>query len=172
MSFNMKVGGTWQTLASGWVKVAGTWQQVQSVWVKVAGTWEQVYAAISYAISGASGVNHLVSAPLTATAGIRINADGTIDKRAGAVYTQINAATDYIIPNGADKSTLRFRCTDNNANLDAGSDATGSWLTAPREWYITATSEIKSLDIDIELSIDSGATTYDIGAHTGTAASA
>ena len=43
MSFNFKVGGTWQTLASGWVKVAGTWERVQSAWVKVAGTWQQVY---------------------------------------------------------------------------------------------------------------------------------
>jgi len=43
MSFNLKVGGTWQELASLWAKVSGTWQQVQSAWVKVSGTWQQVY---------------------------------------------------------------------------------------------------------------------------------
>lgn len=43
MSFNLKVGGTWETLASGWVKVSGSWEEIQSAFIKVAGTWEQVY---------------------------------------------------------------------------------------------------------------------------------
>lgn len=43
MSFNVKVGGTWQTLGKGFVKIAGTWQEVQSAWVKVAGVWQQVF---------------------------------------------------------------------------------------------------------------------------------
>lgn len=55
MSFNFKVGGAWQQLASGWIKVAGTWQQVQSAWVKVAGVWQQVYENIVWALSGTSG---------------------------------------------------------------------------------------------------------------------
>ncbi len=40
-------------------------------------------------------------------AGVRINSDGTIDKRTGATptYTQIDAVTDWIIPNG-DASAL------------------------------------------------------------------
>ena len=51
MSFNIKVGGSWETLASGWVKVAGTWEPLASAWVKVAGTWEQVYTALSATVS-------------------------------------------------------------------------------------------------------------------------
>lgn len=54
MSFNLKVGGTWQTLASGWVKVSGTWQQVASAWVKVSGTWQQVYSSLSASADKAS----------------------------------------------------------------------------------------------------------------------
>ena len=169
MSFNFKVGGTWQTLASGWVKVAGTWQQVQSAWVKVAGTWQQVYDLVSYALSGQANINHLVASPASATIGVRVNADGTVDKLVDTTYTQINAGTDYVIPNGSDKTAIRFRCTDNNANLEAGSDATGSWLAAPREWYVVATGELKLMDIDIELSIDTGTSTYDTGSYTGTA---
>ena len=171
MSFNLKDGGTWRTAATLWVKIAGTWQACNSAWVKVAGTWQQVYAAISYALSGETGINHTVVSPNDAIVGVRINNDGTIDKLTGTTYTQINAATDYIIPNSADKTALRFRAADNNANLEAGSDATGSWLAAPCEWYIVATSEVKALDLDIELSIDAGVSIYDFGGYTGTATS-
>lgn len=54
MSFNLKVGGTWQTPASIWAKVSGSWQQVASAWIKVAGTWQQVYTSLSASADKAS----------------------------------------------------------------------------------------------------------------------
>ena len=126
---------------------------------------------VRYALSGASGINDTQVAPTSAIIGIRINTDGTTDRLQKTTYTQINATTDYIIPNSGDKTNLRFRATDNNANLDAGSDSTGSWLTAPCEWYVIAVSETKNMDIDIELSIDAGVSTYDTGNYTGAATS-
>lgn len=47
MSFNLKVGGVWQTPASIWAKVSGTWQQINTAWIKVAGTWQQVYTSLA-----------------------------------------------------------------------------------------------------------------------------
>ena len=122
-------------------------------------------------LDGQAGINQTVLAPSDAIIGIRVNSDGTIDKLIGTTYTQIDADTDYIIPNDADKTALRFRATDNNANLDAGSDATGSWLSAPGEWYLIANSESKSLDLDLEISIDAGSSAYDSGTYSGTATS-
>lgn len=54
MSFNVKVAGAWQEIATGWVKVAGVWEQVESAWVKVAGVWQQVYTSFSISADKAS----------------------------------------------------------------------------------------------------------------------
>ena len=170
MSFNMKVGGTWPTMVSGWVKVAGTWQEVQTAWVKVAGTWQQVYSAVSYALSGETAITGFQTQPNTAIAGVRINADGTIDKITGnassPTYTQIDTTTDWVIPNGAATGDERFKCTDNNANLASGT--TGTWLAAPQQWYITHGGAIeKLLDITLEISILGDTTTDDSDSYTG-----
>lgn len=172
MSTNLKIGGVWNAIASAHVKVAGTWQAVQSIWIKVAGTWQQVYSAVAYALSGETGITGFTTQPGTAIAGVRVNTDGTIDKITGnassPTYTQIDALTDYVIPNGSVTGNERFRCTDNNANLAAGT--TGSWVAAPHSWYITHGTAIpKQLDIDIELSILGDTTTDDIGSYLGSA---
>jgi hypothetical protein len=41
MTANIKVGGTWRTLAGQFVKVGGSWHSVSQGWVKVAGVWRQ-----------------------------------------------------------------------------------------------------------------------------------
>ena len=45
MSFNFKSGGSWRTLATGWIKDT-TWKQVASIWVKDT-TWKQVYTSLT-----------------------------------------------------------------------------------------------------------------------------
>lgn len=124
-----------------------------------------------FTLSGETGINHFVVLS-TATAGVRVNTDGTVDKRRGGDYFQIDAATDYVIPNDASKTNVRFRCTNNGSALAGGSAATGSWLdiTANREWFVQrSTVGIDTLNIDIEISIDSGSSTHDTGTYTGQA---
>lgn len=55
---------------------------------------------ITLALSGEL-ISHDVSNGNTARAGVRVNSDGTIDKREGNVYTQIDSSTDWRIPNGS-----------------------------------------------------------------------
>jgi len=84
MSFNFKTGGSWETLASGWVKVAGTWEQVQSAWVKVAGTWQQVYASYNFEFSSL----FFGTGTTSDEQGIIFNSDGTIDRQLNGSVTQ------------------------------------------------------------------------------------
>lgn len=174
MDGHVKVSGVWKKLEGIHVKVSGTWKAVQAGYIKVSGVWKQFYAATAYALSGESAIVGFAIQPAVAIAGVRVNADGTIDKITGTVaspiYTQIDSATDWVIPNGNATGDERFKCTDNNANLDAGT--TGSWLAAPQQWYITrAVASIKNFDIDIELSILGDTTTDDSANYTGQASS-
>ncbi len=76
MSTNLKVGGSWESIASAWAKISGTWEQAASIWVKVAGTWEQVYIDFTASASdttpsgsdsGASETGFVVSNVTTVT---------------------------------------------------------------------------------------------------------
>ncbi len=172
MDPHVKVGGVWKTLEGIHTKVSGVWKEVEAGYIKVSGTWKQFYAAITYAMSGESGIEGFQIQPNVAIAGVRVNADGTIDKITGnaasPTYTQIDALTDWVIPNGDATGDERFRCTDNNANLDFGT--TGSWLTAGQQWYVTRSGmPAKQFDIDIEISVLGDTSTDDTGNYTGNA---
>ena len=172
MDAHVKVSGTWKTLKGLHVKVSGAWKRVQTGYVKVSGSWKEFYSYISYALSGESGISALETQPATAYAGIRINADGTIDKRVNSVYTQIDAATDWGIPNGDITGDEEFYCTDNNANIDGGSDATGSWEAAPLQWYVANSAGApKLLDLTVQVRPASGEPAADSGEYTGDAVS-
>lgn len=128
-------------------------------------------------LSGETAIDSSQTEPDVAIAGVRINTDGTLDKITGTeatpVYTQIDALTDYVIPNAAAPGAYQFQCTDNNANLDAGSDATGSWQAislGAQLYYVTADATTTLLDIDLDVRQGTGAT-LDTGNYTGTAES-
>ena len=170
---HVNVGGVWKDLVSGTaVKVGAAWKAVSEIHVNVGGVWKQAWAAVAVTLSGEASILDEALDPADAFVGVRWNSDGTLDKRQGASHIQIDAASDWIIPNGADKTGMVVRCTDNNANLAAGSDATGSWLNAAvtRSWFITQASiGVKSLDITLEVSLDGGSSTHDSAGFTGTA---
>lgn len=131
-----------------------------------------VVGVIKVTLSGESGITDVQLTPGPATVGVRINNDGTIDKLEAAAYTQIDAATDWLRPNAASKTPYTVRCTDNNANLEVGSSATGSWLplTSTYTWFVTQSGAgSKNLDITLEISDDGGSTTASSAGYTGTA---
>jgi len=86
-------------------------------------------------------------------AGIRFNSDGTTDRYREridgiGVYTQINASTDWIIPNGDASSLFEVKVEEVSASGTASSPlfgnpggsgkGTGVWwnLGSNREWYL------------------------------------
>jgi hypothetical protein len=161
MSFNIKTGGGWNEIVSGWVKVAGTWQQVQSAWVKVAGTWLEVFTNKSVSLPGDtsvwhnfSGVDNPTYAGMQFTAASRYNSydsDGSVTDR-GAYATGYNPTTE-----------LWIRCTHNSGTAPSGSTL-GTWLqiSTTRGWYISdsngSASAVNS-NWTIDIATDSGGST-------------
>lgn len=109
----------------------------------------------------------------SASAGVRINSDGTVDKQVGGVYTQIGTLTDWIIPNAGSAATFYIRATEvsfteNETNPTVFSTKNGtmsSWITVgggqSREWSLdgstnTAGEGDNEWVIDLEIARDSG----------------
>lgn len=112
--------------------------------------------------------------PTDSQAGVRINTDSTLDKYEDGVYTQINSATDWCLPvRTIGSGEYYVRCTDNNANIAAGSSATGTWLNIATalQWYVEVTGTgSKSLSVTLEISDKSdGSNILATGTFTGSA---
>jgi hypothetical protein len=98
-------------------------------------------------LTGATGINDDdTSAPFDARAGIKIYADGTIDKykhqTPGAGYTQLSSSTDWCIPNKDASIRFEVKLDVVSGTPDIG-DTTGVWhnLSIDREWIITSTTD-------------------------------
>lgn len=101
--------------------------------------------------------------------GIRFNTDGTVDKRI-STYTQIDVATDWIIPNTAANGSYEVM-TDNwvdtggsGGGFNAAAAAEGVWvaLTANREWNVQAVgpdgADSSAMTFDAHIRFNGGAT--------------
>lgn len=104
----------------------------------------------------------------TSIAGVRFNAGGTVEKYEDGLYSQIDAATDWRIPNTGGAKTYHVRATE-NAQIGTGNrvGTLGSWiaLSSSPEWTVEETTSGQSAtwDLDIEVSDDGGSTTLDTG---------
>lgn len=86
--------------------------------------------------------------PWESISGIRVNTDGTIDKyrlNTGG-YSQIDASTDWIIPNGAASSLYEFRLDVTSNAPNYISDSTGTWLaiSSARTWLFRNVNSAES----------------------------
>lgn len=114
--------------------------------------------------------------PGPADAAVRFKTDGTVEKYESFSYTQIDAATDWIIPNlAASKRSYVVKATE-LGQTGTGSrtgPTLGSWhaLTTNREWKVSRTSGVGSAtwDLTIEISADGGTTTLDSATYNLTA---
>jgi hypothetical protein len=112
-------------------------------------------------LSGGSAQD--IDSGASATAGFRFNTDGTVDRLQGSSYTQISAATDWIIPNQAADSTYDVRITnigvgDPFTDLAAAEDV---WidLGTNREYkLVNSGGDLKSNTCDFEIRNDAGTT--------------
>jgi hypothetical protein len=102
------------------------------------------------------------AAPSAATAGIRFNTDGTVDKRESASYTQVNSATDWIIPNGAASSDYEVRYTGHSGDAfttEAAAEDTWIALSSNRLWQLSKnTAGFYSCTCTFEIRKGTGAT--------------
>jgi hypothetical protein len=139
--FKFNVGGTWKDPVQGHVKVnvASVWKEVIQIYANVAGTWKEILYKVT--LSGET-IQDGVLDPANATAGIRFNTDGTIDKLVGVTYTQIDSATDWIIPNGQASIDFDVRFTAPTGTWTSEAAAVNTWidLGTNREWYVQQTS--------------------------------
>ena len=111
-------------------------------------------------------------------AGVRINMDGTVDSRKGPegteVYAQIDASTDWIIPNESASGLYEVKMEENAQGGGAStgllfsspdSDTTkglSTWyaLTEDREWSVRHghPSQVATWDIQCSIRFNGGAT--------------
>lgn len=108
--------------------------------------------------------------PQNAIAALRINQDGTVDKVVNTVPTQLDAATDWLVPNGFAPDDYEVRFT----NLVG--DAPGAGGTAEDEWVplsagnfsVTLTQASvgsKACSFDIEIRRGSSGAALDSGSY-------
>lgn len=97
-----------------------------------------------------SGV-HLTDANINSSGGgalqrvyIRFNTDGTVDRRIGDTYTQINELTDWIIPNTDANSSYEVGHSARTGDTFNAANAAGIdgyvHLGTDRQWGISATN--------------------------------
>lgn len=102
-----------------------------------------------------------------AYAGVRFNLDGTIDKREGGTYSQIDTATDWVRPESVYAGTYHLRWTQTSGSVGVSPFAAGVWTAmsgGPHEWYeVEVGGSIDSCSITIDVSDDGGTTTLDSG---------
>jgi hypothetical protein len=116
------------------------------------------------------------SAAGSAITSIFYNADGTVDKLEGAITTQLNPSTDWIVPNSGSATTYYIRATqvslvENETNPSIFStlsgDSLATWHTLGngqgREFRLTTNSNTAgdgdiTWQITIEIASDSGGT--------------
>lgn len=99
--------------------------------------------------------------------GIRFNTDGTIDQRIDASYFQIDADTDWIIPNtrAGDGTGYEVRMTNLVGNsFDSEPAVEDAWvdLSSNREWHYTPSAS-KSCTCDFEIRLASSTTLASTG---------
>ena len=125
---------------------------VQSVWIGGTEIWQRATVSVS-----GESISHF--SLNTVTAAVRFNADGTVQKRVGVTYTQIDTGTDWIRPVSAASGDYQIRASktsgsDPDTTL---SDPLDTWLDldAARQWGVRrySTGDITStLTIEIRLS--------------------
>ncbi len=74
----------------------------------------------------------------SAVAGVRLNTDGTLDSNGGFFYVQVNASTDWVIPNESASGIYEVRATQissTGSGTRTGTLGTFESLGSEREWW-------------------------------------
>ena len=157
-------GSAWEDVADIKRWTGSAWETINQVNRWSGSAWEKIWPSYTVTVSGES-VTH--DTDVTATAGIRFNSDGTVDKREGSSYTQVDTSTDWIDPNGAADSTYDVRITSvvwtNGSSffVEAASEDVWIDLGSDREWSVQDTQSSglgrKTVSFTVEIRKDEGA---------------
>ena len=151
MSFNIKVGGSWQELESGWVKVANTWEEIDTAWVKEGGSWRKVYTRFSATADKASVSGN--------GSGFSPCGDpGTTDT---VTVTPVGGKTPYTYAwarVGAAADSGPYQATAPSSNVTAFSDVDSSVCEADvnstEVWRCTVTDdELDTVTVDVNVTL-------------------
>ena len=114
----------------------------------------------------------------TCTAGVRFNADGTVDQLTNATYAQIDPNGDWVTPNHHANEDHDVRITNvvwtSGAAFDTEAAAEDVWidLGSNREWIVidstSSAAGVKIVDFDVEIR-DAAGTTVATGSYQLTA---
>jgi len=152
-------GSAWVSIAlkhylAGWQPTVGKRYNGSS--------WDQIWPAGVVTLSGEDVYDSQLDK--TAVAGIRVNADGTIDRYTEFTgFVQIDSGTDWIIPNGAADSTYDVRVTNvvgDPFTTDPVADDVWINLGSARTWTIqdpNSAAGFKLVTFDLEIRKDGGA---------------
>lgn len=146
-------GGAIREVQRVYVNDASVIREVQRIYVNDGGAIRLVFEAALVTLSGATISD---TAPVAASALVRVNTDGTVDELVGAAVNQLSAGTDWVIPNSVAPGSYEILCTLNSGSLDAsGATCDGvTWLalTSNRFWGATrAFSGTTSADITLAI---------------------
>jgi len=138
-----------------------TWRDCIAVHVYDGAAWRQVFKP-TLTLSGETVYSP--SNGSTATAGIRVNTDGTIDSLKNATYAQIDSTTDWIVPNSAALSTDEVRVTGVTGTFTSSPGADGTWfdMSVAREWTAPVGTTITTFTLEVNRA---GGATEDTGAY-------
>lgn len=111
----------------------------------LSGVIQRLVAAPVVTVTGGDAIHHAVTNGNTATAILRIRADGTIEKTEGVTQTQLQSATDWIIPNNANDGLYEVKFSKGILDdAPTGGDALDVWhfLSANRTVeYVESTND-------------------------------
>ncbi len=131
----VRFSGVWRSLTDVEVRFSGSWRDIKTVEVRNGGVWRLVFENPDVNLAGEAGIlsTDTTTSPWVSTSGIRVNDDGTIDKvtqvNAGSlIFTQIDSATDWIIPNELGDTTYDFQLNSTTSDPNHLSDSIDTWI--------------------------------------------
>jgi hypothetical protein len=169
MTTHVNDSGTWRELTNVYINVSGVWTEIQEVYVNDAGTWRSVFVKAVVTVSGESVFTDVHVSPDPGTAFVRFNTNGTVDSLVDGVTTQIDASTDWIIPNSAASGLYEIMAHQNSGDAVTPSAALDTWLalSSSRQWGFSSTALNVTANLTISIRFNGGATlssnTYDVG---------
>lgn len=127
---------TWKRIQGLYFKTgASTWKTVTAAYIKTAAsTWKEFYRNFALSLSGYTITDNV------SIAALHINADGTTDQfRTMSGTDQINASTDWIIPNSASGDATfeaKWTATGDQPNWVSSGWTSGTWKDVPTSSYL------------------------------------
>lgn len=160
MTISVGVGGSFKVVKNIWVGVGGAWKLVTSLKVGSGGAWKEALGVVT--LSG-----HTISGDTDAL--LRLKSDGTVEEfetNPGS-FVQIDAATDWIIPNSFASGVYAVRFTKNSGD-DPTTGTLNTWQTLDNDRTIGFSSAVTALscELTVEISADGGTTVITSGTYT------